>query len=95
MAECAYCKAETELHQASVPVCPGCSLSRTKSIPPKLAPEIQAALVDRIVEATARVSAANGAFSAVLNRTLAASPILTEPGASTTYHANWIPSEKR
>ena len=68
MAECAYCKAETELHEAGVPLCPSCSDARTKTKPAKSAPEIRVALVNRIVEATARVSAANAAFSVVMNQ---------------------------
>jgi hypothetical protein len=60
--------ARTDLHEAGVPICPDCSDARTKSRPPKSAPEIRAALIDRIVGATGRVIAANGAFSAVMNQ---------------------------
>jgi hypothetical protein len=63
-AQCIFCKAETELYNGGVPICPDCSDARTKS----KAPEIRTALVNRIVEATARVSAANSAFSTVMNQ---------------------------
>lgn len=68
MAECAYCKAHTELHESGIPICPNCSEARSKRKPPTSSPEIRTALVNHIVEATARVSAANQEFSEIMSQ---------------------------
>jgi hypothetical protein len=63
MAQCAYCQAETELFDCGNPICLKCSASR--AAPEK---DIPTMLVNNIVKATARVSAANQAFNVVMSQ---------------------------
>ena|ERR1700676_3700204 len=63
MAQCAYCQAETELFDGFIPISLKCSERQTA--PGK---DIRTILVNNIVEATARVNAANQAFSVVLGQ---------------------------
>jgi hypothetical protein len=65
MAECAFCKADTELYENGVPVCLACEHKREAKN--KLS-AVRAVLVSDIVESTARVSAANEAFNKVLGQ---------------------------
>jgi hypothetical protein len=67
MATCSHCGVETELYDGGVPLCVKCSTSReVKRKPPLQADQIRTALVNQIVQATARVSAANQKFSDVI-----------------------------
>jgi len=69
MAQCAYCQTETQLHYGDTPICVKCSEEReVKRKPPLTQNEIRRVLVDGIVKATARVSAANEGFSATMSQ---------------------------
>jgi hypothetical protein len=69
MAECTFCKTKTELYDGGVPVCVECADAReNKRKPATSKPGIKETLVSEIVEATARVSAANGEFSEIMNQ---------------------------
>jgi hypothetical protein len=66
MAQCAYCQAQTELFDGGSPICVKCSEMReAKHKPGK---DIRTILVNDIVEATAKVSAANKAFSGIMDQ---------------------------
>jgi hypothetical protein len=65
MPRCAYCK--TDLHEGGVPICQNCLETTSKRKPPTSGREIQAALINHIAEATARVNAANEKFSAAMS----------------------------
>jgi len=71
MAECAFCKADTELYVNGVPVCLACEQKREAK---SKSSDVRAALVSNIVEATARVSAANEAFNKVIGHVPAGLP---------------------
>jgi len=69
MAECVYCRAETQLYDRGLPICPKCSdAPEVKRKPGQNTDKIHLILMSRIAEATAKVSAANEKFSEVLNR---------------------------
>ena len=68
MTRCAYCKSKTEFHEGGVPICPECSEARTRRKPPRAAPEIQAALIEHVVDATTRLGAANWEFNEVMSQ---------------------------
>ncbi len=68
MAECAFCKAETQLYANGVPVCVACDDKRAKPL------DVRTVLVKAIEDATARVSAANQAFNSVISETPAGFP---------------------
>ena len=64
MAECAYCRYETELYDSGVPVCIKCSTAREfKRKLPLNTDQIRTTLVGSIAQATARVSEANHKFN--------------------------------
>jgi hypothetical protein len=65
MAECAYFKAETELHESGVPVCPSCSDARTQLRPPATEQQIRSTLLQDVLELTARMEEATKEFEAV------------------------------
>ena len=63
MAECTFCKAETQLYENGLPVCVACDETRhAKST------DIRTLLVNAIADATARVCAANHAFKSAINQ---------------------------
>ena len=66
MAECAYCKADTELRESGIPVCPSCSDARTKRKPPATEQQIRSTLLQDIFELTARVEEATGEFNSAM-----------------------------
>jgi hypothetical protein len=68
MAECAYCKAETELHESGVPVCPSCSEAPTKRKPPATEQQILGTLLQDVIELTARTEEATKEFEAVMGQ---------------------------
>ena len=75
MAQCAYCKMETFLYDCGVPVCIQCAEGRkAEAKSPTTEPEIRLVLVNRIVEATTRLSAANETFSAVMSQVPSGTP---------------------
>lgn len=68
MAACSRCGVETELYDNGLPVCVKCSdLWETKRKPPT-SDQLRRTLVDRIAEATARVSETNRKFSETMDR---------------------------
>jgi hypothetical protein len=62
MAECTFCKAETQLYENGEPVCIACDEKRLRK-----PADIRTLLVNAIADATARVSAANQVFSSVMS----------------------------
>jgi hypothetical protein len=67
MAECAYCKAETQLYDRDVPICTQCAEARDGS-PRKLPTSeqnIRTHLLQEVLEATARTGEAAREFEAV------------------------------
>jgi len=68
MAECAYCKAETELYESGVPVCVKCADARTKRKPPATEQQIRNALLQDVIELTARTEQATEEFEAVVGQ---------------------------
>ena len=68
MAQCAYCKTETELHESGTPVCPTCSDARTKRKPPATSQQIRSALLQDILELTARTNEATREFEAIMGQ---------------------------
>jgi hypothetical protein len=63
MAECAYCKTETDLYDGGVPICLECD---TKRKPPGIERDVRTILTQDVTEATARAHAASEAFSAIM-----------------------------
>jgi hypothetical protein len=71
MAECAYCKADTELYNNGVPICLKCSNepdNKASKKPLARAKSIQNILADEIVEATARTNKATQSFFDVMGQ---------------------------
>lgn len=59
MAECAYCKAETELHNNGVPICLKCSVAQeAKRKPPATQQQILNTLLQDVIELAARTEQA-------------------------------------
>ncbi len=59
MAQCAYCRAETQLHFANVPVCISCADARSPE-------RTRASLLQNVRDATMRVEVASEAFQKVV-----------------------------
>ena len=70
MAECAYCKAETQLYDRDVPICTHCAEARdgTPRKPPTAEQRIRSRLLQEVLEATARTSEASREFDAVMGQ---------------------------
>ena len=67
MAECAYCKSETELFENGTPICVSCAAAREGDPRPSFgSSDIQQKLLQEIREATDRVNAAAEGFSLLL-----------------------------
>ena len=67
MAECAYCKAETELHENGTPICVGCAGAKGGNPRPSSADsQIRLNLLQEVRQATDRVNAATESFSLIL-----------------------------
>lgn len=67
MAQCAFCKAETEMYAGGdVPICVECSdaLKATRKPPAT----VRNALIQTVMETTARANAASEAFSAIMGQ---------------------------
>jgi hypothetical protein len=68
MAQCAFCKADTELYDGEVPVCIKCSNARAaKRMPAEMERQIRTTLIQVLTEATVRANTASEAFSAVMS----------------------------
>ena len=66
MAECRFCKAETQLYERSVPICLKCSgEGEAKRKPPSQALDIHSVLYQEAVKARDRVNSASKAFSEI------------------------------
>lgn len=70
MAECAYCKAETQLYDRDVPICTQCAEARdgTPRKPPAAEQHIRTRLLQDLLEATARSGEAAREFDVALGR---------------------------
>ena len=68
MAQCAYCKADTELHEGGMAICPNCSEARTKRKPPAAEEQIRRTLLQDVLELTARTEEASRDFEAVMGQ---------------------------
>ena len=67
MAQCAYCKAETELYENGTPVCLVCTAA--KAVDPRPSPaesQIRLKLLQEVRQATDRVNAAAESFSCLI-----------------------------
>jgi hypothetical protein len=63
MAQCAFCKAETEMYDRGAPICIECSREREAAA----ARQARTALIEGLTEATARVKAASESFQSVMS----------------------------
>jgi hypothetical protein len=61
-------KADTELHETGVPVCPSCSDARTKRKPPATEEQILSTLLQDVIELTARTEQATEEFEAIMGQ---------------------------
>ena len=77
MAQCAYCKAETQLHDGGVPVCipysekkckPPVTGEDNKCEPPATGQQIRGTLLQDVFELTARTNEATREFEAVMGQ---------------------------
>ena len=69
MAQCAFCRAETELYDGGdVPICVECSDAREAKRKPPATEQIRRFLIQEGIEATARASAALGEFNEVMDQ---------------------------
>jgi hypothetical protein len=67
MAQCAYCKAETEMYiGGDVPICVECSDALGPGRKPPAS--VRNALIQSVAETTARANAASDAFSAIMGQ---------------------------
>ena len=66
MAQCTYCKAETQLYESGVPICFKCAAEReAKPKPPQTDREIRRILLQDVLEATSRSHEAGEEFEVV------------------------------
>jgi hypothetical protein len=68
MAECAFCQAQTELHDNGVPICLDCSNADPKRKPLATDQQIRTTLLQDILELTARIEEATREFKAVIDQ---------------------------
>ena len=67
MAECAYCRTETELYENGTPICVGCAAAKDGNPGPSFGTSnIQKKLLQEVQQATDRVNAAAEDFSLIL-----------------------------
>jgi hypothetical protein len=67
MAQCAYCKSETELHENGTPVCVACAGAKAVNPRPSFTEsQILPNLLQEVRQATDRVHAASEKFSAII-----------------------------
>jgi hypothetical protein len=68
MAECAYCKAKTELYENGTPICVVCAEARAATPRASLTEsQIRLRLLEEVRQATARVNAASESFNVIIN----------------------------
>src|SRR5258705_10589714 len=65
MAQCAYCKTETDLYVSGVPICVKCSQSREAKAKEDHNPNVQAILIHQLNEKTIRAQSAAIEFDAI------------------------------
>ncbi len=66
---CAFCKTkETALYESGVPICLGCADARTKRKPPATEQDVRRALLQDVLELTARTNEATKEFEAVMGK---------------------------
>jgi hypothetical protein len=70
MAQCAFCKAETELYDGGAPICIECSRERERAV----ARQARTALIEGLAQATARAKAASAAFQSVMGEMPSGAP---------------------
>ena len=69
MAQCAYCKTETEMYEGGdVPICSECRDARNSERKPAAVEQVRRLLIQESVEATVRANAALRAFKEALNQ---------------------------
>src|SRR6266550_5074490 len=69
MAQCAYCKAETEMYVSGVPICIECSAApQVKRKPPLTVDQIRTTLFRDVFEATVRNNEATREFEATISQ---------------------------
>src|SRR5258705_4263379 len=69
MAQCTYCKAETELYDSSVAICIECSDARdAMRKPPAIESQLRTTLNESLVKATSRANVACASFNAVMGQ---------------------------
>jgi hypothetical protein len=71
MTQCSHCKSETELFDSGVPICVQCSEMQDPKPKPKpqvREAQIRAVLLDNLVDATTRASAASQEFNLAMSR---------------------------
>jgi hypothetical protein len=67
MAECAYCKADTELYESGTPICIVCAGAKSVNAKPSSpASQIRLNLLQEVRRATDRVNAASESFSMII-----------------------------
>ena len=83
MAQCAYCKAETETCEGGdVPICLECLDARQAKLKPPAAEQVGRLLIQESVEATSR---ANAALRSIQRHTELVPERPTQPGWNATY----------
>jgi hypothetical protein len=68
MADCIFCKAQTELDDNGVQICRNCSDAGPNRKPPATDQQIRSTLLQDILELTARVNEANREFEAIIGQ---------------------------
>lgn len=67
MAQCAYCKTETELYENGTPICVACSDAKSVRLPASSEESrIRMTLLDEVRQATDRVNAASERFGLII-----------------------------
>jgi len=66
MAECSYCKAETELHDNGAPICLVCAVAKDGTIQDSSG--VQLTLLEEVRQATDRANTAAESFSSIIER---------------------------
>ena len=70
MAQCAYCKAETEMYHSDSPICLRCSERQdTEKRPPAVESQLRARLMQDLMETSARARTASEAFLVLMKET--------------------------
>ena len=67
MAECAYCKSETELYQRGTSICLECAAKNSQAKFPDDGDEVRAALQNEVIAAASRLQKASARFTEVID----------------------------